>query len=192
MTTDSSIDWSNVFEEAYPVPGATDAILNQFVVEMVAPPTEDEIQSVHAGQRNPFPKSDPLHAKWSPFDAAGWTIPHGPLPTAYLSFLKWSNGGSFRNGERWFQFFPALDPGQGPRAMLMAYELPQYMPGALPFAFNGAGTFYLFDMRQPAATDEYPIVCAHAGYLDWEEDACRAVAPSFLEACRGAIDIDDL
>ena len=136
------------------------------------------------GQRNAFPKHDPLHASWRPFDPSAWTIPARPLPPSYLSFIKWSNGGEFRTGERWFQFFPILDPTHGVGEMLLAYELPQYISHALPFAFNGAGTFYLFDMRRAAKRGEYPIMPSLSGNLGWEEDECYQIAESFEAACR--------
>ncbi len=73
--------------------------------------------------------------------------------------------------------------------MLLAYELPEYMPGAMPIAFDGQGTFFLFDMRQPAVGGEYPIVRAHAGYLGWEAEASGVIADSFLAMCRGRTEI---
>ena len=109
------------------------------------------------------------------------------LPASYLSFLGWSNGGEFRNGERWFQFFQALHPSQGVHAMQLAYGVPRYMPGALPFAFNGGGAFYLFDTRFGLAADEYPVVIARAGNLGWAPDECFPVAPSFLAAGQGTV-----
>src|SRR5262245_7423107 len=151
-----------------------------------------EIHEVNTAQRNPFPASDRLHAAWRPFDAAVWVIPSLPLPAAYLSLLRWSDGGEFGTGERWFQFFPALGERHGVRAMMLAYQLPQYMPGAVPVAFNGGGTFYLLDMRRPAVGGEYPVVCAHAGYLAWEPRAFCVVADSFVAACRGTVNVDDL
>jgi len=75
---------------------------------------------------------------------------------------------------------------------MLAYHIPQYMPDALPIAFNGGGVFYLLDMREPACEGEYPIVCASSGYLGWEPRAWRLVAPSFLEACRGTVNVEDL
>jgi hypothetical protein len=178
------MEWSSVFDEAYPLPGASDAVIAQFVAEVARPLSAAEIQEVNAAQTNPFSTSDPLHSAWRPFDTAAWVIPDRPLPPAYLSLLRWSDGGEFRNGERWFQFFPTLDPQHGVRAMLVAYHLPEYMPGAMPIAFDGGGTFYLLDMRRPAIEGEYPVVCAHAGYLAWEPEACEAIADSFVAACR--------
>jgi hypothetical protein len=76
--------------------------------------------------------------------------------------------------------------------MLLAYCLPQYMPGALPIAFDGGGTFYLFDMRKAAKQGEYPVVCSHAGNLGWEADACIRIATSFKSACRDGGNVEDL
>ena len=145
------IDWSSVFDEAYPVAGATPLDLEQLVAEV--------------GR---------------------------PLPPSFLSLLGWSNGGEFRMGARWFQFFPALDPDHGILAMSAAYGLPRFMPQAVPFAFNGGGTFYLFDLRGPAVHDEHPEVCSHAGNLGWSAEECAWVAGSFPEACKGIIDVDEL
>jgi hypothetical protein len=186
------IDWSAVFDEAYPVAGASAADLERFVATVGQPPTPAEVKRVNRGQRNPFPKGDPLYASWRPFDASNWMVPDGPLPASYLDLLSWSNGGELRTSERWFQFFPVRNPGQGPRAMLLAYHLPQYMPGELPFAFNGGGTFYLFDMRREAKRGEYPVVCSHAGNLGWEPDECIQIAESFEAACRGVVNVDEL
>lgn len=186
------MDWASIFDVVYPRPGAADAVIEQFVAEVARPLSAAEIREVNAGQRNPFPASDPLNSAWRPFDAAAWVIPSRPLPPAYLSLLRWSDGGEFGTGERWFQFFPTLGERHGVRAIMVAYQLPQYMPGAVPVAFNGGGTFYLLDMRRPAVGGEYPVVCAHAGYLAWEPDACRVVADSFVAACRGTVNVDDL
>ncbi|HZN36628.1 MAG TPA: SMI1/KNR4 family protein [Pirellulaceae bacterium] len=186
------IDWTSVFEEAYPAPGASAGDLQRFTASVGQPLTAAEIAALHRGQSNPFPKSDPLYASWRPFDASIWQVPDRPLPATYLRLLACSNGGGFRTGERWFQFFPILDPGQGVRAMLLAYHLPRYMPGALPVAFNGGGTFYLFDMRLPARDGEYPIVCSHSGDLGWQPDQCLQIAESFEMACRGTVNVDEL
>lgn len=186
------MDWLSVFDEAQPAPSASDAEIESFVASIGQPPTAAEIAAVNRSQRNPFPASDPLHAAYRPFDPSHWVLPSRPLSPTYLSFLGWSNGGWFRTGEREFGFFPTSDPTGGVRAMLLAYHLPQYMPGALPIAFNGGGTFYMLDMRRQAVGGEYPVVCASAGYLGWEREACRVVSDSFPAACRGTFNVDDL
>jgi len=66
---------------------------------------------------------------------------------------------------------------------LLAYHVPQYMPGALPFAMDGGGGFYLFDLRADAIDGEYPIFFAHAGNLGWDDAV--PVAQTFPDACRG-------
>jgi hypothetical protein len=186
------VDWPSVFEEAHPEPGASEAVIAQFVAQIRHPLSDTELREINAGQSNPFPPRDPLYAAWRPLDATSWTIPQRPLPPTYLSLLRWSNGGEFRTGERWFGFFPAIDDRCGVRAMLLAYQLPEYMPGAVPIAFDGGGTFYLLDMREPAEGDEYPVVCAHSGYLSWEPDAHWMIGESFIEACRGKVSVDQV
>src|SRR5262245_65909395 len=123
------MDWASIFDEVHPQPGAADVVLAEFVAEVARPMSAAEIRGVNARQTSPFPRGDPLHAAWRPFDSAAWVVPDRPLPPAYLSLLRWSDGGEFRTGERWFQFFPTLDPQHGVRAMLLAYHLPEYMPG---------------------------------------------------------------
>jgi hypothetical protein len=186
------VDWLSVFDEARPDPGASDVEIEHFVATVGQPLTPVEVAAVNQSQQNPFPEGDPLHAAYRPFDPSAWALPGRPLPPPYLAFLRWSNGGWFRSGEREFGFFATSDPTGGVRAMLLAYHLPEYMPGALPFAFNGSGTFYLFDMRRQAVRGEYPVVCSHAGNLGWGPNECCPVADSFEAACRGRVNVDRL
>jgi hypothetical protein len=185
-------EWRSIFDEADPAEGASATEIDRFVATVGEPLSPNEIKEINRGQQNPFRKSDPLYKSWRPFDPSGWVIPSRRLPPSYLAFLRWSNGGEFQTGERRFQFLPAVDPGHGVRTMLLAYHLPQYMPGALPFAFNGGGTFYLFDMRRAARKGEYPVVCSHSGNLGWELDECVRIARSFVRACQGKANVDDL
>jgi hypothetical protein len=177
--------WDEVFDESHPVKPATAAVIARFVSSANKPLSSKDIAAITRAQSNPFPKSDPLHAAFRPFDPSRWVIPSRPLPESYLDFLKWSNGGEFRSGERLFQFFPAQSAAHGVRAMLLAYHVPQYMPAALPFAFDGSGTFYLFDMRDPAIAGEYPIGCVSSGSLGWGPEEYIRIADSFHAACRG-------
>lgn len=186
------MNWETVFDWKQKEPGASKAVLDQFVSEVGRAMTHTEIETVNRSQQNPFPPADPLHAAYRPFDPSAWVVPNRPLPTTYLSLLSWSDGGGFRNGDREFGFFSALGPSGGVRAMLLAYHLPEYMQWALPFAFNGGGVFYLFDMRRPAVKGEYPIVAASAGYLSWDCEAWRVVAETFPDACRGTTNIEEL
>jgi hypothetical protein len=187
-----NVDWSSIFDESQPIEGASDADIDHFVKTIGQPLSAAEIAEVNQSQKNPFPPSHPLHAAYRPFDPSHWVIPNQPLPADYLSFLRWSNGGWCRTGEREFGFFPTVHPIGGVRAMMLAYHHPQYMPGALPFAFNGGGTFYLFDMRRPAESGNYPVVCSHAGAQGWGPDDYWIVADCFAAVCRGSVNVDDL
>lgn len=190
------MDWSTVFEYRNPRPGATHRQLADFAIQVRRPPTDQEIAEVAARQRNPWRPGDPLHAPYRPIDANRWRMPDRPLSPDYLALLAWSNGGDFRTGDREFQLSPTDGP-DGVRATMLAYELPEYMPGAVPFAFNGGGVFYLFDMRQPG-DGECPVVAAHAGSLGWATHQqcwppnCWPVADSLQQACRGRTNIEDL
>jgi hypothetical protein len=174
------IDWANIFAEAWPVAGASEAEIAHLIEQIRAPLSPGEVAVINAGQRNPFRPGDPSQ----------WVIPQRPLPQSYLGFLRFSNGGEFCNGGRRFQFFPALSPRHGLRAMLLAYGFPEYMPLVLPFALNGGGVFYTFDMREAAVNGEYPILVTEAGNLGYED--AKLLAASFVEACEGKMNIEEL
>jgi hypothetical protein len=165
---------SSVFEEAHPETGASEAEINYLIESVKRPLSNTEVEQIcRERQRIGLPQSDPSR----------WSLPGSPLPAQYLEFLRWSNGGAFRNGERWFDsFFHTAEV----RSYLLAYDLPQYMPGVIPFAFDGSGTFYVFDMREASIAGEYPVLIAAAGNLGFSD--CRKIASSFLEACRGDVD----
>lgn len=177
------IDWSSVFADAYPEPGASEEDLAAALADLRRLLSDEEADEIARSLTNPFPKSDPLHFSWRPFDPRRWTLPSGPLPRSYLSLLRWSNGGAFSNGDR--NFDPFL-PCDRLREYLLCYHVPQYMPLALPFALDGGGNFYLFDMRQNPVEGEYPVLYVGAGNLDYEDAVL--VASSFVEACRGMTD----
>ncbi len=182
------IDWSSIFDRAKPKPGATDRRVEQLVRGLGRPITHTEYDRIMASQRNPFPKADPMHRRWAPFDPSNWQMPDRPLPESYLSFVRYADGGEFWSGERLFQMW-----GTGLREFLLAYHVPQYMPRAVPFAFNGGGVAYLFDMREPPGPDgEYPILCAGSGNWDFDPFYSPLVADSFPGACRGRTNVEAL
>ncbi len=180
-------DWSALFAESHPEAGAGEETIARLLKTHGAPLSDEEIARVFASQTNPFHASDPMYATWRPFDPERCALPQRPLPPAYLDFLRFSNGGSFRNGKRWFDAFLTTDQV---RSYLIDYHIPEYLPGAWPFAMDGSGDFYLFDMRAEAgAQGEYPVLFAHAAALGYDE--ARVVAASFEAACRGTTDPAD-
>jgi hypothetical protein len=178
--------WEKVFSQSFPEKGATEAELKRFMAAISKPLSPREVQAVNASQSNPFPKTDPLHAVYRPFDPRKWQLPSRPLPPTYLDFLRWSNGGTFVNGKRTFN---PIFPTSTVRDYLVGYNVPQYMPGALPFALDGGGCFYLFDMRRDPVEGEYPVLYVGAGNLGYD-DAVR-VARSFVNTCKGKTDPGD-
>jgi len=179
--------WAKLFSKRFPAKGATKAELSALVASISQPLSEAEVRAINVSQRNPFQKKHPLHATWKPFDPLKWQIPARPLPASFLDFLKWSNGGAFISGKRTFD---PIFSTKTLRDYLVAYNVPQYMPGALPFGFDGGGTFYLFDMRADPVGGEYPVLFTAAGNLGYDDAAL--VADSFPEACQGTTDARDL
>ena len=183
------IDWSALFEHASPEKGASLAKTAQFVAELGLPLTPAEVAQVNATQRNPWLPTQPEYATWQPFDPSVWVMPaNRPVPPSYRSFVRYSDGGSFQNGDRLFQMW-----GTGLREFLLCYDVPQYMPLAVPFAFNGGGVMYMFDMREPPGKHgEYPIICAGAGCLTFDPHYSPKVADSFPEVCVGRFNVERL
>ena len=171
------MDWESVFQHVAKEPQATDDEIAYLQESVLAVLTESEIAEINSQQQNPFPASDPLHDKYQPFDPSQWDILKRPFPESFVEFLRWSNGGNFVRGERNFCMFGT----QSIREYLLAYQIPEYMPGAVPFAFDGAGGFYLFDMRDEPIDGEYPIVMAHSGSLGWDDDQMK-LADTFLQS----------
>jgi hypothetical protein len=182
------IDWSTVFESAKPMKGATAAKVAEFVATLGLPLTPAEIERVNESLGNPYPTTDPHHATWQPSQScnpASWVMPaNRPVPPSYLSFVRYADGGDFQNGDRRFQMW-----GTGLREFLLCYNVPPYMPLAVPFAFSG-GAMLMFDMRNPPdANGEYPIISAETGAMTFDLPHSPKVADSFLEVCLGRFDV---
>jgi hypothetical protein len=104
-----------------------------------------------------------------------------PLPPSFRTFLAWSNGGLFARGASEIGVFGTAHM----REYLLADCVPEWMPGATPFAFDGGGSFYMFDMRRMPLAGEYPVLRVRAGSLGYDPDDCRRVADGFPAACEG-------
>lgn len=174
-----AIEWGEVFQEeplqSYP-PGASPRELEELSSEIARPLDPQEVAEWAADDAKRHGVDHP--------DRSAWVFPRHPLPPAYLSLLSWSNGPLVTQGERELGFFPA----DVVRGYMLSYQIPEYMPGALPIAFDGGGTFYLLDLRAPPVAGEYPILFSHAGNLGYEGDSCHVVGASLLEACTGSTD----
>lgn len=167
LPADAKVDWSRVFEDAKPVAGAAEAELT--ILRDVWRPVGDD--------------DAPWLRQPGELDRARrWTLAGALPPASYLDFLRFSNGGSFGNGERSFSSFFEVHTLRG---MMVGYGIPEDMPSVLPFAFDGGGVFYAFDMREPPVDGdgEFPIVAFHASTPCWPE--ASVVAQTFEAACRG-------
>jgi hypothetical protein len=173
-----TIDWNTLFAHCERQAPATRDDIERLIEDLSRPVQASECRSIIDSQSNPWPTQHTLHASWSPIDPTAWPMPGVTLPSRWLEFLAWSNGGLVTNGEMEFCFFGAADI----REFLLAYQIPEYMPQAIPLGLDGAGNFALLDVRQPLQGGEYPIVGAAAGNLGFEDARC--LAPGFEAFCR--------
>ena len=180
------IQWEACFQEQiHKRKGANNTSIKRFVASVLMPLSTSDLDSCRhdSSVKAKIIKRPPKLS--SPEDPERWIIPSGPLPPAYLSFLRWSNGGEFRNGDRLLQFF-GTSGDNGVREMMLAYRVPYWAPGLLPFAFDGGGVFYAFDMRYRPHKGEYQIVTAESGYAHTPFD----LEATFIEACRSEVSIE--
>lgn len=67
---------------------------------------------------------------------------------------------------------------------MIEYCTPLSMPEAMPFALNGGGELYFFDMRgDPDADGEFPILLAEAGNLCFTDS--ELIGETLWSACGG-------
>jgi len=164
-------DWNVVFDRAERQPGATAESLDRLQVELFSPLTAREAEGIAALRR----KHD-----LPPVAVDRWVLPVGPLPVSHVSLLRWSDGGELSRGRRTFS---PMVPHRELRSLLLDWFFPEHLPGCLPFAMDGGGVFYAFDMRQPRLDGDYPVLAVHAATLRWNE--VTAVATNFVETCLG-------
>ena len=148
--------------DSHPEAPASDFDIAAFVESVFAPLTAEEIDDLTQEHRKMVGDGhfDP------PFEPAAWQLPKFKLPDSYVNFLRFSNGGFFAGAHR--EFDPMFTTREV-REYMLAYSIPHWMPLSCPIGFDGGGTFYLFDMRNESATNDYPILFAHAGNLGYDE-----------------------
>lgn len=175
--------WSGLFEHAERQPGASEEQIQQFLQSISRRFSQWEADRfIRFFQRNPFPPSDSRHHTYVPPDPSTWNFPSRGVPNSYLDFLRWSNGGIFRNGERVFEFYPC----EGVRSYLITYYTPAFTPYLVPFASDQAerGNWYGFDTRSDPVNGEFPILFGQWNSLGDD----YVLAETFLDLCRGTTD----
>ena len=185
MSPDKPTAWPTLFDEVFERAAPADAAA---VGAVLAPLSAGEVAAVVAELRNPWPPTSPHFATYRPLDPSKWSLPRPPLPTSYVDFLAWSDGASWRTGQREFSCFGCKHL----REYLLHYHFPQYMPGALPIGLDGGGVFGVFDLRDdpPRNGPSDAVWAIGSGNLGWE-DAVK-VADSFVEFCRGRTAVGDV
>lgn len=69
--------------------------------------------------------------------------------------------------------------GTGMADVYRDHEFAEYMPAAIPLAWDGGGGLYLLDARAGRDDGRQPIVWSHSGSLGWDLDEHRLVAQDF-------------
>lgn len=101
------------------------------------------------------------------------SFPSYSLSQDYLSLMHESNGGDYVNGEREYQFLALGEVVE----YYEAYMFSEFMPYAFPFAMDGCGNFYIFNLR----AEDSCVYAISAGNMGWEKDECYRIAGSFRE-----------
>jgi hypothetical protein len=169
---DSIINWTaELFDFAELELAADDGEIAHLIEQTLSPLTEAELTFLDDN-----------------FDFAPDTPPElgRAFPNSYIEFLRWSNGGTFFKGDRTFNTMLSI---REIRETLLGYGMPAFLPKAVPFAFDGCGSLYMFDMREDVA-DEYPIVFAHTSDRDWNR--VKLIARTFIDAMQSPIRPCDL
>ena len=103
------MDWKNAFEKGYiKNRGASKEEIELFLKSWNKKLSETEITEINSRQKNPYNKNSEFYELYKPFDVLLWRIPENKLSDSYIEFLKYSNGGEFENGDRYFQFLVHL------------------------------------------------------------------------------------
>lgn len=102
-------------------------------------------------------------------------FPFAGIDSYLNSLLMESNGGTFTNGVREFQFFSVKEI----ILVYKEYEFANYMPFALPIFSDGCGNFGLFDCRK---NNDSKIYWVSASNLGWHSEECHYLAEN-LEVC---------
>ena len=109
-------------------------------------------------------------------------FPFCELPDTYIELLKESNGGDFTTGNREYQLFSAEETLQA----YQSYNFSVYMPFSFPFAMDGCGNFYIFNLREK----DDCVYAVSAGDLEWEE--CYKIADYLVQCFRQKESLDDI
>jgi hypothetical protein len=176
----TELTWPALASWADPEPGATEEQIQQLLDSISEPLTEEKIRLLEERLGvNPYPPSDPAHATYMPIDARALRMPARRLPDSFLDFLRWSNGGRFRHGNRELEFFGC----EGVRNMRFNTCLVAFAPLVVPFGWHD-GNMLGFDTGKDPGNGEFPVVFVHQEMMRYPFE----VASGFVEFCRGMTD----
>ncbi|GEM_PF-3383546 len=164
----------------------TEKVLIQFQDEWNLPLSDVEINELRKNDNQPSYWNREIYGKWEPKKFENWTFPNGRFPQEFIRLMKYYGGCNFLKGDREFCVFGIEEL----RAMNIAYELPEYIEGAVSIGLDGAGNHVIFDMRQVKTMHHYKIYGVHSSNLDW--GSAKLLANNFLEFLNGTQNIDKI
>ncbi|MEN7547203.1 SMI1/KNR4 family protein [Rapidithrix thailandica] len=164
----------------------TEDNLIKFQNEWNLPLSDVEIDDLKKNDIKPSYWTDKTYGEWKPKKFEDWTFPKGNFPKEFIELIKGYSGCCFIKGEREFSIFAPNEL----RKMNIAYELPEYIDGAVSFGLDGSGNHIIFDMRPEDKDTEYKIYGVHSSYLEWE--GAKLIANDFREFINGTENIDEL
>lgn len=164
----------------------SDKTIAQFQGEWNLPLSAVELDELKKNDTQPSHWNEKTYGAWKPRKFERWTFPKANFPQAFIELMKGYSGCSFSKEAREFSIFGPDDL----REMNIAYELPEYMVGAVSFGLDGAGNHLVFDMRANDSNQAYKIYGVHSGYLEWE--GAKLLANSFEEFINGGENIDEM
>jgi len=177
-----------VFENSFkPAPAATKKQIETLIQSLRTPLSAKESAAIDKASKNPYRE----------IKSSNWILPPYLPPKSYFDYLAYSNGGQYCHDDYDIILFSTKEF----RENLLGYNVPEYMPKALPFGGNGGGDFYFFDMRSKQeqesgeveeiispsfgceAQTEFPIY--FASYIGMSYENATFVADSFLDFAQG-------
>lgn len=167
------MNWKNTFDEIYgEAKKLAQETINTFLENWNVPLTEDELRKLKENDSKTFYEN--------------WTFPQNDFPKEFIELIREYSGCGFVKGEREFSVFGPADL----REMNIAYELPEYINGAVSIGLDGSGNHIIFDMRINKPNNEYKIYGVHSGYLEW--DGAKLIADNFMKFIEGTENIDEI
>ena len=180
------MNWETIFDD---IDGERNQYIDEDLISFQSnwnkPLSEKELIDLRENNQKPASWKD-INGPWVSIKFETWVFPQYKFPLEFMELIKEYSGCAFLKGEREFSVFGPEDL----REMNIAYELPEYMQGAVSIGLDGSGNHIVFDMRAKSENNNYKVYGVHSGCLEWED--AILLAPDFVTFVNGTSNIDEL